>query len=178
MKLTLYESGASGTAPTAPSPGSTGHPTNGVPGSVAPTTPGAYWFYQVEQELTNLLAAASITPAQGTLNQVAAAVAALIAAATSPGVPDSWPTGGVASSNGIQFGHGARFQTGACGTIPGAPSTLDVTFATAFPNGCKGVWVQSSTGFLVVSAFDRFGFTASHDSGSSATGERYFAWGW
>lgn len=174
MKLTLYESGASVSAPSAPSPGSVGHPTNGVPGSVAPTVPGAYWFYQLEQEMANILAAASITPNQATLTQLRDAVNALVAA----GAPNSWPTTGVASSNGIQFAHGARFQTGLCGTIPGNPSTLSVTFATAFPNGCKGVWIQSSVGFVVVNSFDRFGFSASHDSGSSATGESYFAWGW
>lgn len=69
MKM-LFESGASLTPPTPPSPGSAGYPTNGVLGSVAPTVPGAYAWYQLMQEIVGVIEAAGLTPSATDVTQL------------------------------------------------------------------------------------------------------------
>lgn len=70
-----YASGAAGSAPAAPASPSIGYPTAGNPGTGTPATkPGPYWYHQVTEELLAIITAAGITPAQGTLTQLASAI--------------------------------------------------------------------------------------------------------
>jgi len=85
-----YESGAAGSPPSAPGSPSAGYPTAGDPGSATPATkPGPYWFHMITEELYQLVIAAGLTPAFGTLTQVRDAVLALISSAI------GWSTGDV-----------------------------------------------------------------------------------
>ena len=70
-----YASGAAGSAPAAPASPSIGYPTAGNPGTGTPATkPGPYWYHQITEELMAIITAAGITPAQGTLTQLASAI--------------------------------------------------------------------------------------------------------
>ncbi len=70
-----YASGAAGSAPAAPASPSIGYPTAGNPGTGTPATkPGPYWYHQITEELLAIISAAGITPAQGTLTQLASAI--------------------------------------------------------------------------------------------------------
>lgn len=72
-----YASGAAGSAPAAPASPSIGYPTAGNPGTgTPPTKPGPYWYHQVTEELLAIIVGAGITPAQGTLTQLASAIQA------------------------------------------------------------------------------------------------------
>lgn len=69
----FFESGATGAAPSVPVPGSTGYPTDGnLAASLPPTTPGAWWFYMVTEELRAVIAAAGLTPSPIALQLLAA----------------------------------------------------------------------------------------------------------
>lgn len=73
-----YEAGAVALAPTAPVTPSIGYPTGGNPlGGVPATKPGDWWFHMITEELRALIVAAGLTPSHATVNQVAAAVAAI-----------------------------------------------------------------------------------------------------
>lgn len=74
----VFESGAIGSAPSAPASPSSGYPTAGNPstGTVA-TKPGAYWFHQVTEELRKAITDAGITPNHADLTQLSAAISAL-----------------------------------------------------------------------------------------------------
>jgi len=75
MNPNLWKSGASATPPDAPTSPSVGYPTGGDPAlGIEPTTGGAYWFYQLSQEIQALLVAAGITPDHEDLGQVLAAL--------------------------------------------------------------------------------------------------------
>jgi hypothetical protein len=66
-----FESASSASPPTAPGSPSVGYPTNGNPGTGTPATkPGAYWFHQLGEEIRNVITAAGLTPASGTLTQL------------------------------------------------------------------------------------------------------------
>lgn len=68
-----FESGASATPPAAPVPGSTGYPTDGnLSTSTPPTTPGAWWFYMVTEELRAVIAAGGQAPNPTALQLLAA----------------------------------------------------------------------------------------------------------
>lgn len=98
MDLSSYAASAGASAPTAPSSPSIGYPSDGNPTSGAPATiPGAYWFYQVQQEIHHLLTTAGITPAAGTLTQLAAAVAALASGVSYESVVENIKVNGVAA---------------------------------------------------------------------------------
>lgn len=75
MDLSSYASGAAGIPPTAPGSPSVGYPSGGNPqtGQVA-TSPGAYWFYQLQAEMDALLSAADLTPDADALTQLRSAV--------------------------------------------------------------------------------------------------------
>lgn len=63
---------ASDTPPTRPSNPSAGYPSNGDPAkNIPPTTPGAYFYYQLMVEFTTLLERAGITPDAENLHQLA-----------------------------------------------------------------------------------------------------------
>lgn len=78
MDLGNYLANAAVTPPTAPAAPSAGYPTDGNPSTgTAATVPGARWFYELQQELGELLADAGITPATATLTQVRDAIRSL-----------------------------------------------------------------------------------------------------
>lgn len=78
MKLTAYQSGASGSPPSPPASPSVGYPTAGNPLTPTPATkPGAYWFYQMAAEFSNLFAKAGITPNLTDLTQLCSVFDAL-----------------------------------------------------------------------------------------------------
>ena len=80
MEPRKYQSGASATPPSAPVSPSTGYPTEGDALTATPATiPGPYWFYQLGEELRNVLVQAGITPDHADLTQLADAVQALAA---------------------------------------------------------------------------------------------------
>lgn len=164
MKLNLWESGASVSAPPVPSPGSVGNPVNRVPGVTPPTVPGAYWFYQVMSELGAVLTAGGITPSSTTLNQLLQAIQALIKA---DGV-DSWPTSGNPTTNGLKFGNGTIIQWGVV-DVNGGPVTCSYASGggQAFPTATQAVVGISAAGFISVAetSYTATGFDATHDSG-------------
>lgn len=70
-----FQSGAAGSAPTAPASPSIGYPTAGNPGTGTPATkPGPYWYHMIMEELMAIIGAAGITPAQGNLTQLLTAL--------------------------------------------------------------------------------------------------------
>jgi len=70
-----YLAGAVGAPPAAPSSPSVGYPTNGNPLTpLDPTTPGAHYFYKLGEELRNIIVAAGLTPSDGNLSQLLAAL--------------------------------------------------------------------------------------------------------
>lgn len=66
---------AKATPPTAPASPSIGYPGNGGV-SDPPGTPGAHWFYQLGEELRNVITAGGLTPSDTDLGQVLAALVA------------------------------------------------------------------------------------------------------
>lgn len=83
MDLKKFESGAVATPPDAPESPSNGYPSAGNPATATPATkPGPYWFYQISEELKNVVESAGLTPDLDTLNQLNLAINAKIAAAS------------------------------------------------------------------------------------------------
>lgn len=75
-----YRSGAAAAAPTAPAAPSTGYPTEGDSATLVPaTTPGAYWYHAVTEEIVGVIEAAGLT-ADDTVVQLLAAIRTLITA--------------------------------------------------------------------------------------------------
>lgn len=72
----IWENGAVSIAPTPPTTPSTGYPIEGL----QPTTPGAYWFHMITEEIRNAIMAGGITPKSSDTNQLAQAIAAIAAA--------------------------------------------------------------------------------------------------
>ncbi len=62
-----WEANAIGTPPTAPISPSTGYPTDGVIGVTPPTTPGAFLWYMLVEEIRKVIADAGITPSASSL---------------------------------------------------------------------------------------------------------------
>lgn len=115
-----FESGASATPPTAPASPSAGYPTNGNPTLAIPATlPGDYWFYQIGEELRAAIVAGGLTPAAGTLNQLASAI--FRAKSLAANGYQTLPSGLI-----IQWGVSASLSQGASQTI-----TLPLTFPNA-----------------------------------------------
>jgi hypothetical protein len=76
---------ATASLPTPTAPGTPGFFTDGSPGSGVPATiVPAEWFNGIQQEILNVLAAASITPDKAVYNQLAAAIAAINGADLTP----------------------------------------------------------------------------------------------
>ncbi|AUZ85780.1 phage tail protein [Methylophaga nitratireducenticrescens] len=86
--------GASLTPPDKPEAPSVGHPTDGDGLSVPPTTPGAFWFYKVSEELNNVIIQAGLTPNDDDLDQFWQAIQSIIAP------PPSAPTGSLLIMDG------------------------------------------------------------------------------
>ena len=71
MDLKQYEQGAVEAKTTPPRVLTAGYPTNGDPATGAQaTSPGAYWYYQIQAELDNLLKKAGLTPDHEKLTQL------------------------------------------------------------------------------------------------------------
>ena len=71
MDLKQYEKGAVDSKTTAPAAPTAGYPTNGDPATgQQATVPGAYWYYQIQAELDNLVKKAGLTPDHTRLTQL------------------------------------------------------------------------------------------------------------
>ena len=81
MDNRTLEANASATPPTAPATPSIGYPQKGNPGTgTAASKGGVFWYYQVGEELRNVLLAAGLTPSTGDLTQIVTAIKTLIEA--------------------------------------------------------------------------------------------------
>ncbi|WJN74356.1 hypothetical protein [Burkholderia anthina] len=165
----MYQIDSSGAAVSQPTPAPAGSPgwwTNGNPATATPATVlDADWFNAIQAELLAFLTAANISPVKGTNNQVLAAAQLLfatvsgnssqtfnVAQATSntqalrldqftgsisnPGFLAIPFTAGILRKMYIQFGIASV----------GANSTLNVNYATAFPNGVLAVFATRASG--------------------------------
>ncbi|HZR34770.1 MAG TPA: hypothetical protein VFA75_05300 [Nevskia sp.] len=65
------------TPPTIPAPGTPGYPTDGVPGTQAPTTFRAWLLHALIEEIRNVIVAAGITPNKAVLTQLRDAIGVL-----------------------------------------------------------------------------------------------------
>ena len=77
MNPRAWLSGASGSPPSAPGSPSIGYPRDTLAGVSPPTNPGAFWFYQLAEELRNVQVAGGITPSTGDLTQLLQALNAM-----------------------------------------------------------------------------------------------------
>lgn len=77
----VWESGAVSTPPTAPVSLSNGYPTDAAPS----TSPGAWWYHMVTEELRNVVATAGMTPSGTAVNQMAQAIALIAKQSVSSG---------------------------------------------------------------------------------------------
>jgi microcystin-dependent protein len=158
----VYESGASATPPSAPATPSSGHPGNGnkTTGTM-PTTPGAYWFYQIMEELMAVINAAAITPNHLSLTQLKQALDALYLSRTNAGLikqPFSGlmrqltPAGGAqvreyadqiaATTGNIEIGFAFNCAVGADGTWAGR-DIADICWLEKWSDvgGVKEFWI-------------------------------------
>ena len=150
MNLEKYESGAVAGVPSAPSSPSTGKPSNGNPGTATPpTVPGEYWYYQIQEEIRNLVEdEAGLTPDHEDLTQLADAINVLIAAA----VPAArlTPQGYI---NGLTFSKDADAEhdmTLGVGVCRDTADTKDLVIASAITKQIDAVWAEGDDagGFL------------------------------
>lgn len=170
----VYESGASATPPTAPATPSSGHPGNGnkTTGTM-PTTPGAYWFYQIMEELMAVINAAAITPNHLSLTQLKQALDALYLSRTNAGLikqPFSGllrqmtPAGGAqvreyadqiaATTGNIEIGMSFNCAVSAGGVWAGR-DIADICWLEKWSNtgGVKEFWVAPTAAAGVVPAW-------------------------
>ena len=129
MDLRKWQSGASGTPPSAPVTPSVGFPKDSVPGVSPATNPGAHWFYQLSEEMRAVLVAAGITPDNTSTTQLLAALNAMFAHVV---LDSGTPCGLKAGAVKLLFKRGA-FSDVPTGT-PGASVAItwpDGGFATA-----------------------------------------------
>ena len=78
MDLGSFEQGAAANPPPRPDAPSLGYPSGGDPlVGLAATTPGAYWFYQLQAELAQVLVGAGVTPSDSNLTQLHDAIVSL-----------------------------------------------------------------------------------------------------
>lgn len=164
----LFESGASLTPPTPPSPGSAGYPTDGVLGGSAPTLPGAYAWFQMMQEIVGVITAAGLTPSATDLGQLKEAMDALY----------------VARSGGV--GSGAAYTTLPGGFIlqwgsyfvgdysSGVSDPATVSFPVAFPHAVFNTilsWSDTASDVadvaLVLRSQSTSGFVAEYTESSA-----------
>lgn len=93
MEPRYYEANAAGSAPLPLASPSEGYPSNGNPAEAVPaTTPGAYWYLAVGEEIRNVILEADLTPDYEDLSQLTLAILALINNAISeiviPDIPE------------------------------------------------------------------------------------------
>jgi hypothetical protein len=143
MDSRSYQAGAIGTAPTAPASPSVGYPTNGNPGTGTPATqPGEYWFYQIGEEIRNVLVAAGVTPVLATLTQLRDSLLGAI----------SFGTAGY-----IKFGSlfGGWIVQWNVVTVTSANTNQNYTLPLAFPNsfyGATGIHYWAATTMTAISS--------------------------
>lgn len=131
MEPRNYESGAVGTAPTAPASPSNGYATDGNPSLGTPATrPGAHWYHKIGEELRAIIVAAGLTPSDSNIHQVLDAIQALfIGLSNFTGGNQSLGSGGYQKLPG-----GLILQWGSVAITSG--SNVAVTFPIAFPTAC------------------------------------------
>lgn len=163
----VFESGAVVVPPSAPVSPSTGYPTNGNPiGGVPATKPGEYWFHMITEELRAVIAAAALTPAHGTLNQLLQALPAALA--SRPEMARS------IVANGYQKLPGGLILQ--WGTFTGS----SVAFPMTFPTAARQVMTQMNSNGGTTPTDTTFYITSLTTSGfnwGSSTGGRFFAIG-
>lgn len=115
MDLQQFEKGAVKTTTTPPEAMTAGYPTNGDPATGIPaTSPGAYWYYQLQAELENVIKnEALIQPDHTKLTQLASAINSMIDKKTNSLVfmpvgtlviwPASSPPSGYLECNGAAY---------------------------------------------------------------------------
>jgi len=69
-----YKTNAAGSPPSKPSSPSTGYPQTAVKGVTEATVPGPYWYYQISEELRNLILAGGLTPDHALVDQASAVI--------------------------------------------------------------------------------------------------------
>lgn len=173
-----FQSGAAGSAPTAPASPSIGYPTAGNPGTGTPATkPGPYWYHMIMEELMAIVAAAGITPAQGNLTQLLTALRSagvfqtqVLGDRTTKGATTAFvqqESGSYSGYSGItasraltaaDIGQALWFSnTGFTLTMP-TPTSLGI------PNGkCVTVFGNGYSGSIVAGAGASINFAATND---------------
>lgn len=73
-----WEGNSLGSPPSVGS-GAVGYPTDGIPGTQQPTTPGAWWHHQITEEQRFVISSAGLTPDHTLTSQLAAAINLLAA---------------------------------------------------------------------------------------------------
>lgn len=119
----IFEQNPSVTPPPLPSPALLGYPTE----TGTPTTPGAYWFYMITEELRAAVVAGGITPAAGTLNQLGAAITAIADGAVSAGLTGYATQAWVTSQNYATVAFASNASNLSSGTINNARLPAAIT---------------------------------------------------
>lgn len=165
----IWKSGASGTPPVAPAVPSLGFPTQGNPVAGVPaTTPGAWWFHMITEELRNVILAAGISPDGSDTDQLLTALQAMFAQAGAINTRDGWSYG----SNDwcwLDKARGLRLQWGTVGGLnvgnnafswpvafTGTPFAAVCTYNYSFPtnaDGGVGIISLSNVGGTIRSSF-------------------------
>ena len=83
-----YEANPASAAPTPPNPPLLGYPTEGG----TPTTPGAWWFYMMTEELRAAVVAGGVTPDATKVNQLASAIQGLVTTGLNGYATQAWVT--------------------------------------------------------------------------------------
>lgn len=169
MDLSHYEAGAVVGVPDAPASPSVGNPTNGNPQRAVPaTTPGEYWFYQLQKEFAHVLSEAGIAPNVNTLTQLAQAIQALIAFASAA----------VNDFRLIKSGEELTFErvTGNQININGILLTLDGTLPTLGATGLAAattyyVYAYAQNDGTVALEADTTGYTVGTSGRAEKTGD-------
>lgn len=149
-----YLAGASGTPPAAPGSPSTGYPTAGNAGTATPaTTPGPYFYHMLMEELMAIIAAAGITPAQGTLTQLLSALRSAgvfqtqaLNDSTTKAATTAFanPGASVAASGYHKLPSGLIIQWGTV-AVPAAENTdSTTTYAMAFGTACYSLVITDA----------------------------------
>jgi hypothetical protein len=108
----IFEQNPSVTPPTLPSPQLLGYPTE----TGTPTTPGAWWFYMITEELRAAVVAGGITPDAGAVNQLSLAITAIVGNGLTGYATQAWVT----SQNYATVTYSSNASNLSNGTIPNA----------------------------------------------------------
>lgn len=154
MDLRKWQSGASGTPPSAPASPSVGYPKDSVPGVSPATNPGAHWFFQVSEEMREVLVAAGITPNSASLTQLRDAIRALCGQPAGFTPTLSFGGASVGMTYSVQEGYWFRqgtlvhFRAGIKLTAKGSSTGVAKITLTGLPNSAYIVPVHASIDLL------------------------------